>query len=184
MTFFENDNGNFYSLVCDGMGSGREAAITSRLASVFLEKLLRCTDDRGVTLEMVNRMLVNRDGECFTTLDLLEVDLYEKKAAFIKAGAAPSYILRDGKYYKVNSETPPAGIIDDLRAEETSVQLRGGDVIILVSDGILDSSDTLITEPDPNLSSSGMSHLILSDALSRFSARDDMSVAVIRVFED
>lgn len=184
VTFFENDNGCFYSLVCDGMGSGREAAITSRLASVFLEKLLRCTDDRGVTLEMVNRMLVNRDGECFTTLDLVEIDLYEKKASFIKAGAAPSYILRDGKYYKVNSETPPAGIIDELRAEETSVQLKSGDVIILVSDGILDSSEELPVEVDPSLSSSEISHGILSEALSRFSARDDMSVAVIRVFDD
>jgi len=184
VTFFENDNGNFYSLVCDGMGSGREAAITSRLASVFLEKLLRCTDDRGVTLEMVNRMLINRDGECFTTLDLVEIDLYEKQASFIKAGAAPSYILRDGKYYKVNSETPPAGIIEELRAEETSVQLRSGDVLILVSDGILDSSDSLPVEVDPSLSPSEISHIILSEALSRFSARDDMSVAVIRVFED
>ena len=184
VTFFENDNGNFYSLVCDGMGSGREAAITSRLASVFLEKLLRCTDDRGVTLEMVNRMLINREGECFTTLDLLEIDLYDKKAAFIKAGAAPSYILREGKYYKVNSQTPPAGIIDDLRAEETSVQLRDGDVLILVSDGILDSFDALPVEVDASQSSSEISHTILSQALSRFSARDDMSVAVIRVFDD
>ena len=35
-----------------------------------------------------------------------------------------------------------------------------------------------------SLSSSDMSNMILSEALSRFSARDDMSVAVIRVFED
>ncbi|MBQ3865292.1 MAG: hypothetical protein II776_00190, partial [Clostridia bacterium] len=40
VALFENDRDRFYALICDGMGSGREAAFTSRLASLFLEKLM------------------------------------------------------------------------------------------------------------------------------------------------
>ncbi|MBR5460779.1 MAG: SpoIIE family protein phosphatase, partial [Clostridia bacterium] len=181
VSFFENGNGRFYSLICDGMGSGSDAAITSRLASVFLEKLLRCVQDTGVTVELVNRMLLCREDECFTTLDLLEIDLYEKTASFIKAGASTSFIFRDGKCYRINSQTPPAGIIHDLKAEQTTVHLRDGDTIILLSDGILDADD----EPELiNGSSSEISQEILKLSLLRYSARDDMSVAVIKVLEN
>ena len=181
VTFFENGNGRFYSLICDGMGSGSDAAITSRLASVFLEKLLRCVQDTGVTVELVNRMLLCREDECFTTLDLLEIDLYEKTASFIKAGASASFVFRDGKCYRVNSQTPPAGIIHDLKAEQTTVHLRGGDTVILLSDGILDADD----EPELiNGSSSEISQELLRRSLLRYSARDDMSVAVIKVLEN
>lgn len=188
VTFFENGNGMFYSLLCDGMGSGREAALTSRLASVFLEKLLCCTEDKSVTVEMLNSMLISKDGESFTTLDLMEIDLYEMRASFIKAGAAPSYIYRDGKVYKINSNTPPAGIIDELGAEETRIKLCDGDLVLLVSDGVCDDSDSFpisdILSQNRTLSATDLSRKILSMALSHFSARDDMSVAVIRIFGD
>jgi stage II sporulation protein E len=181
VNLFTNRKDYFYSLICDGMGSGSDAAITSRLASVFLERLLRCVQDTGVTVELVNRMLLCREDECFTTLDLLEVDLYEKTASFIKAGASPSFVFRDGKCYRVNSQTPPAGIIHDLKAEQTTVHLRDGDTVILLSDGILDSDE----EPELiNASSSEIAQEILRRSLLRYSARDDMSVAVIKVLEN
>ncbi|MBR5295188.1 MAG: hypothetical protein IKU24_01205, partial [Clostridia bacterium] len=37
-SFFETEQDYFYTLLCDGMGSGREAAFTSRLAAIFIEK--------------------------------------------------------------------------------------------------------------------------------------------------
>ena len=188
VSFFENDACMFYSLICDGMGSGHDAALTSRLASVFLEKLLSCMSDKKVSIEMLNRVLVNRDGEIFTTLDLVEIDLYEKSASFIKAGAAPSYVCRGGKVYTVASKTPPAGIISDLCAEETGIKLAAGDIIVLVSDGIADGNEDFpilkIIGDNRTLSPSDLSRKILSLALERFRARDDMSVAVIKVFED
>ncbi len=187
VSFFENDTGMFYSLICDGMGSGREAALTSRLASVFLEKLLSCAGDKSVSIEMLNRMLLKCDTEVFTTLDLVEIDLYRGKASFVKVGASPSFVYRGGKVYTVSSKTPPVGIIEDISAEETGITLRGGDIIVLLSDGVADNEDfpiSRIVSENRTLSASDLSKKILSLALSRFSARDDMSVAVIKVFED
>ena len=37
---FTNREDRFYSLISDGMGSGREAAMTSRVTCSFLEKML------------------------------------------------------------------------------------------------------------------------------------------------
>ncbi len=187
VSFFESDEGYFYALIADGMGSGREAALTSRLASVFLEKLLVCTDDKSTTLEMLNRMLVSKEDECFTTVDLLEIDLFEKRASFIKAGAVDSYIIRGDKVYVINSATVPAGIIDELRCEQTRTHLAGGDVVVLLSDGALGEEGfdvgSLVIE-NKGLSAGELSRKLLSAALSRFRARDDMSVAVIKVFEE
>ena len=36
------------------MGSGRDAAFTSRLSSLFIEKLMHCATPKSVTLEMLN----------------------------------------------------------------------------------------------------------------------------------
>jgi stage II sporulation protein E len=186
VSFFENDEGHFYALIADGMGSGREAALASRLASVFLEKLLLCTSDKAVILDMLNRMLITGTSECFTTLDLAEIDLFEARASFIKAGAVPTYLLRDGKCYKIESATPPAGIITSLHAEETKTRLKGGDVIVMTSDGVSDGREPISVEEldAETMSASEMASSVLSGALSRFSARDDMSVAVVRVFEE
>ncbi len=190
VSFFENEEGFFYALISDGMGSGRDAALTSRLASIFLEKLLTCTDDKKSTLEMLNTLLMTKKEECFTTLDLVEFDLFERSASFLKAGAAPSFIVREDKVYKVNSKTPPAGIIKKLSAEETKITVKDGDMIVLLSDGIIDTADVgaldnpwLVELLDGNREKSAgdMADIILSEALSRFSAEDDMSVAVIRV---
>lgn len=187
ISFFENDEGIFWALIADGMGSGRDAALTSRLACVFLEKLLTCTSDKSVVFEMLNRTLVKKNDECFTTLDLLEVDLYEKKASFIKAGAVASYILRSEGVYKVNSETLPAGILTDFTAEQTRVSLRGGDVIIMVSDGVAADGylfDAEKYQGERDSSAMKLSKMILSDAVSERGAKDDMSVVVVKVFED
>ncbi len=192
VSFFESENGYFYALVSDGMGSGRDAALTSRLASIFLEKLLTCTDDKKTTLEMLNTLLMTKKDECFTTLDLIEFDLLEMKASFLKAGAAPSYIVREDKLYKVNSETPPAGIIPRLSAEETKVTVKDGDVLVMLSDGITDAGELGTETPwlaelldgERGRSAEALAERILSEALTRFSAKDDMSVAVISVKKD
>lgn len=190
ITFFEKDDGRFFSLICDGMGSGRSAALTSRLASVFLEKVLTCTDDKKTTLEMLNSMLMAKNDECFTTLDLIEIDLFEKKASFMKAGASPSFVVREDNVYKVNSATAPAGIISKLTAEETVISVKEGDVIVMLSDGIIDSADTS-PEDNPWLIQlidgsrgkrpSDLCECILNEALTRFGATDDMSVVAIEV---
>lgn len=186
VSFFESERGYFYALISDGMGSGREAALTSRLTSVFIEKLLSTGANKGATLEMLNNLLLSKNDECFATVDLLEIDLLEARASFIKAGAAPAFVIRSAKLYRISSETPPAGIIDAFCAENTSFSLRQGDVILLLSDGIIESFDDTpwlaqILGFHINGDISRLAEGILEKARSLNIHDDDMSVVAVRV---
>jgi len=184
--FFENDEDRFYALICDGMGSGREAALTSRLAAIFIERLLTCTGERAIALEMLNDLLLAKGEESFTTVDLFEADLIKGEASFIKAGAASSYIVREGRLYKISSHTPPAGIIRRLTAEQTRMTIKDGDIIVMVSDGVSGEGDKDIWLPEllvsfsPSDEPSAIARRILNEAKVRRGGEDDMTVSVIR----
>jgi stage II sporulation protein E len=140
VNLFSNKKDYFYALINDGMGSGREAALTSNLCSVFLEKMLRAGNRAGTSLRMLNNMLRSRSagstGECSSTVDLLELDLMTAEAAFIKSGASPSFVVRGETVHRLQSGTAPIGIISKLDTQIKQYSVREGDTIVLISDGI------------------------------------------------
>lgn len=142
VSIIESRDGYFYCFICDGMGSGPQAALTARVCRVFLEKMLYCGNDKTTTLEMLNMFLKNKGTECFATVDLLEIDLHLGTASFIKSGAAPSYILRDGSLFRIASGTLPIGILPDISAELTEFDLKTGDIIVMASDGVAGDFET------------------------------------------
>lgn len=72
--------------------------------------MLAAGTKKSVILELLNTVLLSQSGENFSTVDLLETDLLTGRCSFVKAGAAPTYIFREGKLYKIFSATPPVGI--------------------------------------------------------------------------
>ena len=186
VSFFKSDDSYFYALIADGMGSGRDAAMTSRLTSVFVEKLLSGGAGKGVTIELLNNMLMSKNNECFSSVDLLEIDLIKKKASFVKAGAAPAYLLRSTKLFKVSSDTPPCGIIEGFCAENTSFDIFPGDIIIMLSDGITSSIDcgTALCDIMNNAKGQPLETVagrVLDMAISLSVHDDDMSCVIVRI---
>lgn len=186
VTFFESSDSFFYALIADGMGSGRDAAMTSRLTSVFVEKLLSGGAGKGVTMELLNSLLLSKSRESFSSVDLLEVDLIERRASFVKAGAAPAYLLRAAKLFKVSSDTPPCGIIEAFSAENTSFEVFSGDVIIMLSDGVTSAIDcsTAICDIMNKHQASPLettAQAILDLAASVAAHDDDMSCVIAKV---
>lgn len=185
-SFFETDRDYFYTLICDGMGSGREAAFTSRLAAIFIEKLMHCATPKNVTLEMLNTFLMSKTDETFTSVDMLEVDLLSGSANFIKAGAAPSFVLRGDRLHRIESRTPPAGALVRMCAEQTSFLLREGDFVIQLSDGAEDGGEgsgwlvKLLTASSFE-SAAELCELIFAAAKEKEAFRDDLSISVLRV---
>ena len=185
---FESREDYAYSLICDGMGSGREAAITSKLCTVFIERMLTGGNGTALTLEMLNGFIRTRGIECSATVDLAEIDLITGEACFIKSGAAPSFVLRGGNLYKLESKTVPIGIMRELDAEQIKFDLADGDVIIMLSDGVAQSLEdgiwlaNLLTyewEDDLNV----MAEKILDNAVFANNRSDDMTVSIVRVRE-
>ena len=198
VTSFSNREDYFYALICDGMGSGREAALTSRVTSIFLEKLLGAGNAKSTVLEMLNNFIRSKNLECFSTVDLLEIDLLGKKAGFIKSGAAPSFILRDGKLFRITSNSLPVGITREINAEEIKFELEPEDIIVMISDGIAQCFEDslwlaeLLTygweDEAPvdgmsgkKISLDAMANKILAGAAENNPRSDDMTVALIRI---
>lgn len=184
--FFDTDEGYFYSIIADGMGSGKVAAATSRLSCVFLEKLLRAGTSKTVCLEMLNNLLLSKNDETFSGIDLLEIDKLTGCAYFIKAGAAPSFVLRNSRLYKICSETPPVGIIPAFSAESTRFSLEKGDIIIMLSDGVIssDSDGVWLSELihlDRDNEPSFLASSLIEKARSINARLDDASACVIKV---
>lgn len=142
---FITDNSYFYSLISDGMGSGAEAATSAGIASMFCEKMLMAGNRADITIRMLNNFLrgenSRRGGECSVTVDLFELDLMRGVASFIKSGAAPTYILRAGEVLRVASKSMPIGIIKNPDIKITRFDMKKGDLVIMMSDGISGESD-------------------------------------------
>lgn len=181
----------FYCFLCDGMGSGEEAALTSKLCRVFLEKMLVCGNPKAITLEMLNNLLCSRNTECFATVDICEIDLFSGVASFLKSGAIPSFVMRDGHLYKISGGSFPIGILPQVSAAHTDFELCDGDVIVLCSDGIVSDADALDGEDTARFSDLLVREWtddleVLADKVltysSDFSVRvDDMTVAFLKI---
>lgn len=181
VSMFENGDGFFYSLVADGMGSGREANMVSRLASLYLEKIIGVGGDMNSALHLLGDTLSRSPGETFTTVDMLEADRVLARAKIVKAGAPPSFLLRGDKQYIIKSRTPPMGIIKEVVPEQTSFSLKKGDIVLMVSDGV-DVSPSAISKAF----SPGKDLRVAATALTEISRKngsvDDMSVCAVRFY--
>jgi stage II sporulation protein E len=139
--FFSDNRERFYALLCDGMGCGEAAALTSGISVLLLERMLRAGVGVDSAMTMLNHYLFSRIGECSestSTVDLLTIDLYSGKARFIKSGAADSLLLRDGQLYTIGCRTFPLGALSGVDVQVIPFPLQAGDHILLMSDGVAD----------------------------------------------
>ena len=139
VSVFENREDYYYAMLSDGMGSGSEAALTSNFCSVFLKKMLSAGNAKDISIEMLNGLVRSSRGENSATIDLFELDMLTGKASFIKSGAAPSFVKRGGRLFRIQSKTLPIGIVRAAEAEQVSYNVEAGDVIIMQSDGVAQS---------------------------------------------
>ncbi len=185
-TTFEGEGDFYYALLSDGMGSGKEAAITAGLCGTFLEKTLAAGTEKSTALKALNTLLCEREGECSATLDLLEIDLLHGNASFIKSGAAASYVRRGESLFRIRAGTVPMGILGAIDAERIRFDVEPGDVIIMISDGISQSEEDALWlcemlgenwEGDAH----AMAERILEGAYRHTDRRDDMTVALLEI---
>ena len=171
-----------YMLICDGMGSGREAHLTSYMCSSFLETILGACNNIQLCLSMLNSFVRAKNMECSSTVDLFSINRITRQGRLIKCGAAPSFVKRDKEIYTLQAKTAPLGIMRGLDAEEISVTLNKGDICVMVSDGVVGSKQDAkwltellqeYTKPTEELCCD-----IIREARAKEGKKDDMSVIV------
>ncbi|HEY0194125.1 MAG TPA: SpoIIE family protein phosphatase [Kofleriaceae bacterium] len=84
------------------------------------------------------------DDGMFATLVYCIYDLENRSLVFTNAGHCVPLLRRGDRVFPLQAErahTPPLGVTPDLEAGEARVQLHSGDMLIMVSDGILEARD-------------------------------------------
>ncbi len=134
-------DGKYLLALSDGMGSGPEARKSSKIAIKMLERLLTSGFQKDTSIKLINSTLsVNNEQDMYATLDIEILDLYSGNIEFIKNGACPTYIKRENEVKILKSESLPTGILEDIDLEVYDKDLQDEDIIVMCSDGILDSN--------------------------------------------
>ena len=125
-------------ILCDGMGTGRPAAVDGNLAAELTARLLKAGFTAELAARLVNVALaLKSEDESGATLDLISVDLYTGTARLFKAGAAPGFLVHGGRARAVGDVSLPIGVLGGVNGQSRVVHLTAGDYAVLVSDGLL-----------------------------------------------
>jgi stage II sporulation protein E len=186
-------DGHFVTILSDGMGHGRKAGEESRITVNLLERLLEHGISRDFAVKMVNSMMALRSpDESFATVDLSLIDLYNARAEFIKIGAASTYIKRGREILAIKSTSLPAGILNTVDVERTVTQLQSGDLVIMVTDGIVDSKPEQNDKEEWLVRALSKVEVVGPEALGEYllnlarinqdgEPKDDMTVVVLQI---
>lgn len=171
-----------YIILSDGMGTGGRAAIDSTMTVELFSRLIRAGVSLDSALSITNSALsVKSDDESLSTLDVAEIDLFDGSTVILKAGAAPSFYTVSGKVKTVEIPSTPLGILSNVKFNRYNLKLRGGDTLVMVSDGILGCGNNWLKDEIRSFAGGsdacGFSEEILGSARCRCGEKfDDMTV--------
>ena len=136
----ELGNGKFAVALSDGMGNGERAKMESSTALTILQQLLQSGMDEELAIKSVNSVLLLRSTEeMFATIDVALIDQYNALTTFLKTGSTPSFIKRGSEVMTISVHNLPVGILQDIEVDLIQLQLKPGDTLIMITDGIYDA---------------------------------------------
>lgn len=171
--------------ICDGMGSGVEAAKASREAVGMIEGFYRAGFDNKIILSLVNKLLKLSLEDSFSSLDIAVIDTLSGGFDMIKLGSASSFIVRQNGIEAISCSLPPAGILDGVTPLTARYQLYDGDMLIMMSDGVFDVLDKMGVAATVDSLATTNPQVIADGLLNRavaLGAEDDCTVLVLRLF--
>lgn len=180
-------------ILSDGMGAGEEAFRESARVVEVLEELLMAGFSKETALQMLNTALViGREEVRFSTIDVCLFDLYTGKCELAKAGASTTFIKRADGVESIKSTSLPMGVVSKLEVDKVEKELQDGDMVIMVTDGVMDALPVgeqdflmkMIIEGTSYHNPKEMAHHILEQVLecSGEIPLDDMTVLVAGIW--
>ncbi len=133
--------------ISDGMGSGPKAKHSSSTVIKMLKRLLTTGFDKDISIGLINSSInLNSNEETYATIDISILDITNGNIEFIKNGACPTFIKTTNNVEVVKAVSLPAGIVDNIDLVIYDKDLKGGEIIVMCSDGILESNTELINK--------------------------------------
>lgn len=185
------EGGRLLMMLCDGMGHGEKAHEQSEKTLELLLLLLEAGYTRHQAITAVNGIMLGvEDSERFSTVDLVDVDLWTGEVYGEKLGACASWVVRGSHMKKIEGSSLPLGIMREATPTASQYRLHSGDILVLMSDGVADVFETdaqwrAALEDSVFIQPQRMADAILRSALlaAGGSPRDDMSVMVLLLMD-
>ena len=185
------EGGRLLMMLCDGMGHGEKAHQQSEKTLELLLLLLEAGYTRRQAITAVNGIMLGvGESERFSTVDLVDVDLWTGEVYGEKLGACASWVVRGNHMKKVEGSSLPLGILREAVPTAARYRLHSGDILVLMSDGVADVFETdeacrAALEDSVFIQPQRMADAILRNALlaSGGTPRDDMSVMVLLLMD-
>lgn len=184
------DERRFLVALSDGMGSGSYAKRISETTISLLESFYKAKMPSPLVLSTVNKLLAFHKEERFACVDIGIVHLDSGQVDVIKIGSPIGFILSDSTVKVLEGNSLPLGILDSLRPTTATYTLEENDVLLFVSDGIIDafgsSADLYETlRGIPLRNPQQLADTLLAEALRAYNgvAKDDMTAVAVRIFK-
>lgn len=142
-TYEKLKDGTYLNIISDGMGAGPQAKIESEAAVNLIHEFCKSGFSKNVAISTINSIMGIKfsEREKFSTLDLCSIDLYTGKSQFMKVGAVDSFIKNDRHVKVIGCNSLPFGILDKADVQVEEVNCHNGDIIVMVSDGVIDYNE-------------------------------------------
>src|SRR5690625_2090504 len=128
--------------ISDGMGNGERAHLESSETVRLLKEIVQSGINEQVAIQSINSILSLRTSDAmYATLDLAIIDLQTPQVNFLKIGAMVSLIIRGTNIYPIEASNIPIGILEDFDVEPVSELLKDGDILVMISDGVLETTN-------------------------------------------
>ena len=185
---FRDSDGRHITVLSDGMGTGSRAAVDSAMAAELFSKLIKSGLSFDCALPIANSaLLVKSSDESLATLDVVCIDLYTGRTDFMKAGAAATFIRHRDSVAALEQASLPIGILREIGFSKATARLEDGDLVLMVSDGILGDCNGWIQQEiklwDTAKSPRELAEFIVNSACERKlgKQRDDMTAVAMYI---
>ncbi len=171
--------------ISDGMGTGKIANEASERTVNVIESLFKAGFSQEVICPMLNSVLMITEKESFSATDIVVIDTINLSAAIIKLGSPPTFLIKE-KVVEISGHSLPVGIIEDVNPDNKKVEMKIGDMLVLMSDGVYDAlkeKSAFYIDKKKSLSPQELCNYLLSCAIEENGGEilDDMTVLAAKI---
>ncbi len=191
-------DGQFSLTLGDVSGKGIPAAVMMASIQTLLRSLLQSNSKSlaEVLADLNQTLYGSSTAERYSTLFCGTISADRRSLTFVNAGHVPPLLIHlDGTMERLPGAGLPVGILPDSTYEQFSIELRAGDTLVVVSDGIVEVRNAaedfwdeaevervLLDDPDMPLDTIPTALCKAADLFSEGTEQyDDMTVVAIRL---
>ena len=158
-----------------------------------MEKMLEAGFGAEASVKLLNSALyAQNEEEDHPTVDICNLDLYTGECEICKVGGAATFWKTSGRVTCIGGESLPLGIFQKAQIERQMCQISPGDLLVMMTDGILDMMEdgeeriARMLEELQEQNPQEIAEKILSYAICAAEGRirDDMTVFVLCLWEN